>query len=53
MSEKSGQFASSLQGIAYGENNTVTGRGSLGDPNGERVPLADLSICNKMYVAEG
>jgi hypothetical protein len=33
-----GQFAPSLQGVGYGESNTVTGRGSPGDPNGERVP---------------
>jgi hypothetical protein len=36
-----GQFAPSLQGVGYGESNTVTGRWSLGDPNGERVPQAE------------
>jgi len=36
-----GQIAPSLQVIGHGESNTVTGRGSPGDPNGERVPGSD------------
>ena len=35
------QFASSRQGVGYGESNTVTGLGSLRDPTGERVPGAE------------
>src|SRR5262249_1433058 len=43
MRAASGQFAPSQQGVEHGESNTVTARGSLADPNGERVPGPDLS----------
>src|SRR5262249_62027945 len=36
-SHNQGQFDPFVQGVGYGESNTVTGRGSLGDPKGERV----------------
>ena len=38
------QFAPSLQCIGYDGSNSVTGRGSQGDPNGERVPAADMMV---------
>src|SRR5215831_11013708 len=38
-----GQFAPSLQGVGYGESNTVTGLGSPRDPNGECVPCSESS----------
>src|SRR5262249_51583526 len=42
-SQVTGQFAPSLQGVGYGEGNTVTRHGSLSDPNGARVPEPDLN----------
>src|SRR5215831_17605712 len=39
MRAASGQFAPSQQGVEHGESNTVTGRGSLGDPNSEECHL--------------
>jgi hypothetical protein len=44
-----GQIAPSLQGVGYGQSNTVTERWSLGDPNGERVPETAVSNCNKIH----
>jgi hypothetical protein len=38
------QFAPSLQCIGYDGSNSVTGRGSQGDPNGERVPQGDMTL---------
>src|SRR5262245_7471789 len=32
----------------HGESNTVTGRDSLGDPNGERVPATDPYTATKL-----
>jgi hypothetical protein len=41
------------EGTRRGESNTVTGRGSLGDPNGERAPLRDLSRRSKVRQQNG
>src|SRR5215468_6903107 len=46
-SRRSTKVANSVQGIGYGESNTVTGHGSLGDPNEERAPKPDSCTAAK------
>src|SRR5215831_100209 len=37
-----------IQGVRYGESNTVTGHGSVFDPNGQRVPISVVSMRNNV-----